>query len=152
MFKVAILVAVFALESLFLTHIADAANLRQSPAVAQAATDQVDCLVCQFGQPDPTYDCATGAHFDLADGRLQFVCLSDDDFSGASFRNADLTHADFARAKLDYADLAGARLSSASFRGADLSHVKGLTQTQLDEACGDAATKLPRGLSVKTCS
>jgi uncharacterized protein YjbI with pentapeptide repeats len=152
MYKIAILVAVFALESLYLTHSAMGADLGRSPTATRAADDRSDCLVCQFGQPDPSYDCATGAHFDVADGRLQFVCLSDDDFSGASFRNTDLTNADFARAKLDYADFAGARLSSASFRGTDLSHVKGLTQTQLDEACGDAATKLPRGLSVKVCS
>src|SRR5579863_10292730 len=147
MFKVAILVAAFALESMYLTHAAEAADLRLSASQAQAADDR-DCLVCQFGQPDPSYNCATAAHFEVADGRLQFVCLSDDDFSGASFRNADLSNADFAHAKLDNADFAGARLSSASFRGADLSHVKGLTQMQLDEACGDAATKLPQGLSV----
>ncbi len=160
MFKVAILVAIFALEGMFLTHKAEAADIAQaadillSSAQAQAAnvTDHDDCLVCQFGTPDPSYDCATGAHFDVADGRLIFVCLSDDDFSGASFRNADLSSADFARARLDYADFTGARLSLASFRGADLSHVKGLTQKQLNEACGDAYTRLPQGLSVKTCS
>jgi len=150
MFKVALFVAVFALESLYLTHLTEAADLRPSVAVTSENPD--DCLVCHFGQPDPAYDCATGAHFDVADGRLNFVCLSDDDFSGASFRNADLSSADFARARLNYADFTGARLSSASFRGADLTHVKGLTQRQLDEACGDAVTKLPQGLSVKTCS
>jgi hypothetical protein len=36
--------------------------------------------------------------------------------------------------------------------GADLSHVKGLTQKQSHEACGDAGTRLPQGLIVKTCS
>jgi len=148
-FKICLIVFVFALESAILTH-AEAAAL--APAVTNDAGAQGDCLVCQFGEPDPTYDCATGAHFDVADGRLMFVCLSDDDFSGASFRNADLSGADFTRARLDYADFTGATLSLARFKGADLSLAKGLTQKQLDDACGDADTKLPQGLSVKSCS
>jgi hypothetical protein len=36
--------------------------------------------------------------------------------------------------------------------GADLSGAKGLDQDQLDEACGDGGTRLPRGLSLrKSC-
>lgn len=146
MFKIAAIVFAFALESAIMVHNAEAA----SPA--QADADHGDCLVCQFGEPDPTYDCATGAHFDVADGRLMFVCLSDDDFSGASFRNADLSGSDFDRARLAYADFTGATLAYTHFKGADLSRAKGLTQQQLDSACGDADTKLPQGLSVKSCS
>ena len=48
-------------------------------------------------------------------------------------------------------DLTGAKTSITSFLGTDLTHVKGLTQSQLDVACGDAATKLPPGLKVHTC-
>lgn len=42
--------------------------------------------------------------------------------------------------------LRGARLS-----GADLSTVVGLTQADLEGACGDATTRLPHGLSVLPC-
>jgi hypothetical protein len=35
--------------------------------------------------------------------------------------------------------------------GADLSGAKGLDQDQLDEACGDGGTRLPRGLTLKSC-
>jgi hypothetical protein len=51
--------------------------------------------------------------------------------TGADFRGADLTHA--------------------VLRAADLSSARGLRQDQLDEACGDGTTKLPRGLTVGTC-
>ena len=35
--------------------------------------------------------------------------------------------------------------------GADLSGATGLTQKQLDQACGDKETKLPEGLTIKPC-
>jgi hypothetical protein len=46
---------------------------------------------------------------------------------------------------LSLADLERANLIDADLRGAYLSGAK-LTQEQLDEACGDANTKLPEGL------
>ena len=52
---------------------------------------------------------------------------------------------------LSGADLTGAKTSITSFLGTDLSHVKGLTQAQLDVACGDSKTKLPPGLTIHTC-
>ena len=55
------------------------------------------------------------------------------------------------RTILNGADLTGAKTSITSFLGTDLRHVKGLTQAQLDVACGDAATKLPPGLRVHNC-
>jgi hypothetical protein len=52
---------------------------------------------------------------------------------------------------LDGADLTGAKTSITSFLGTDLRHVKGLTQAQLDVACGDVKTLLPTGLKIHTC-
>ncbi|OYX91377.1 MAG: hypothetical protein B7Y78_12300, partial [Caulobacter sp. 35-67-4] len=49
------------------------------------------------------------------------------------------------------ADLRGADFSGAVLGGADLSGARGLDQDQLDEACGDGSTRLPRGLSVRSC-
>jgi uncharacterized protein YjbI with pentapeptide repeats len=74
------------------------------------------------------------------------------DFSGASFRDTDLAGANLAHAKLDDADFTNADLSITSFKGTDLSHARGLTQKQLDQACGDANTKPPFGLRIRTCS
>ncbi len=48
--------------------------------------------------------------------------------------------------------MTGARLDATSVKGTDLRHVIGLTQQQLGEACGDATTKAPAGMQVRTCT
>ena len=65
----------------------------------------------------------------------------------------DLANVSIPEANLSYANLSGANLSGANLSGADLRGGGGLTQTQLDEACGDANTKLPEGFKPpKPCS
>ena len=49
------------------------------------------------------------------------------------------------------ANLAGTDMESAVITGADLSLARGLTQAQLDAACGDEMTRLPPGLEIKEC-
>jgi uncharacterized protein YjbI with pentapeptide repeats len=71
--------------------------------------------------------------------------------SGASFRNTDLSHVDLSGAVLKNADLTGAKLILANIQGADLSTAKGLTQAQINYACGDDTTKLPPRLHVQFC-
>ena len=56
-----------------------------------------------------------------------------------------------AKEKLAGADFRDADLSRTDFRGSDLSRARNLTQDQLNEACGDSATRAPRGLEVRTC-
>lgn len=72
-------------------------------------------------------------------------------FSSASFAGADLTNATFVGAYLQGANFRGARLSGVNFSGAEMDHAVGLTQAQLNGACGDASTQLPRGLRVNAC-
>jgi hypothetical protein len=79
----------------------------------------------------------------LGFGRLQRPFdLYRANLSGQWLRGADLRNADVRDANLIGADLSGANLSA----------VRSLTQTQLDEACGNASTKLPEGLTLKPCS
>ncbi len=47
---------------------------------------------------------------------------------------------------MDGTRMAQARTFLTRFEGVNLSRVLGLTQAQLDSACGDAATRLPSGL------
>ena len=54
---------------------------------------------------------------------------------------------DFTGADLTEVDLSGAYTLQANFAGVDLSGTRGLTQGQLEDACGDDATKLPAGLT-----
>ncbi len=68
------------------------------------------------------------------------------DFRGADLRGAYLIAANLSRADLRVADLIGADLRDADLRGADLRDSLFLTQTQLNAAKGDAATKLPETL------
>lgn len=72
-------------------------------------------------------------------------------FSGSSFAGADLTNGSFVGAYLDGANFSGATLNGANFAGASLERATGLTQGRLNQACGDEATQLPRGLSIPHC-
>lgn len=71
--------------------------------------------------------------------------------TGASFARADLTNASFVGAYLQGANFSGARLSGVNFSGAEMNRAIGLSQGQLNGACGDDSTLLPRGLSIPRC-
>jgi uncharacterized protein YjbI with pentapeptide repeats len=123
-------------------------------AVAKIHGGIVDCVGCNLAGADLTNTCVKdhdlhGADFTGANATL--MCMSFANFTGVSFRGAELSGANLAGAKLDGADLTGAKTSITSFLGTDLTHVKGLTQRQLDVACGDVTTKLPPGLRIHTC-
>ena len=72
-------------------------------------------------------------------------------FGGASFAGANLTNATFVGTFLEGASFRAANLSGANFSGAEMARATGLTQAQLDRACGDQATVLPRGLRIPAC-
>ncbi|MDT8912779.1 pentapeptide repeat-containing protein [Amycolatopsis sp. PS_44_ISF1] len=73
--------------------------------------------------------------------------LKDADLRGANLRGAYLIAADLRDADLRLADLIGADLRDADLRGTDLTGSLFLTQSQVNAARGDAATKLPSGRS-----
>jgi uncharacterized protein YjbI with pentapeptide repeats len=72
-------------------------------------------------------------------------------FSSSNFSGANLTNAGFVGAYLEGASFAGATLTGANFSGASLEQATGLTQSRLNQACGDEATRLPTGLSIPRC-
>lgn len=72
-------------------------------------------------------------------------------FTGATFRKTDLTDAILVGASFDGADFSGANLTNANISGAELSRARGLTQAQINRACGDNSTELPGGLKVQQC-
>jgi uncharacterized protein YjbI with pentapeptide repeats len=124
-------------------------------AVARIHGGIVDCVGCELAGADLSNTCVKahdlhGADFDGAKAVL--MCMSYANFSGATFRGTDLSGANLAHANLDGADLSGATMTITSIKGTDLTRAKGLTQAQLDTACGDAETKLSAGLAVHTCS
>ena len=72
-------------------------------------------------------------------------------FSSSNFSGANLTNASFVGAYLEGARFSGATLTGLNLSGAQLSRAIGLTQRQLDQACGDEATVLPGSLSIPRC-
>jgi uncharacterized protein YjbI with pentapeptide repeats len=68
------------------------------------------------------------------------------DLQGANLRGAYLIGADLRGADLRLADFIGADLRDTDLSGADLTGCLFLTQSQVNAAKGDAATKLPPAL------
>ena len=115
------------------------------------------------------------AHANLKGADLTHANLREADLVGANLQGARLFRAslngaslwgtDLRGANLQGAHLAGAAFRGAMFgpgsadpinhetdlRGADLTRAFGLTQKQLDQACGDEKTYLPKGLTIKLC-
>lgn len=144
-----------ALFLIFLLIVAAVPARAANPAqVARIHGGIVDCVGCDLSGADLTNTCVKekdlhGANFDGANATL--MCMSFANFTGASFRGTELSGANLAHAKLDGADMTGAKTAITSFLGTDLRKVKGLTQDQVNAACGDAQTKLPPGLTVHIC-
>ena len=72
-------------------------------------------------------------------------------FTGASFAGANMTNASFVGAYLQGANFRGAHLDGVNFSGAEMDRAVGLTQAQLQKACGDASTVTPRNIALHTC-
>ena len=73
--------------------------------------------------------------------------LRGSDLRKADLRGAYLIAADLRQADLRQADLIGVDLRDADLRGADLTGALFLTQSQVNAARGDEATKLPDGVT-----
>ena len=87
----------------------------------------------------------------FAGGDLRDVNAYGAVLTAASFARADLTNASFVGTYLQGANFSGARLSGVNFSGAEMDRAVGLTQAQLNQACGDDTTQLPRGFSIPRC-
>lgn len=102
---------------------------------------------------------ATNSEFEAAnftETDLRRATLADAHCPRARFERASLVNADGRRANFTRASFAGADVTNMNFDGADLSGAdlrgaRGLTQAQLNDACGDARTRLPRGMRVGRC-
>lgn len=90
---------------------------------------------------DAILENATLVKANLREAFLQRTNLKGADLQGSSLVNASLAKA----------NLQGAILRGADFSGAFLGNCKGLTQKQLDDACGNEKTNLPTGLLIKYC-
>lgn len=97
------------------------------------------------------------ANGDFRNARFVRTVMARADGGGANFADADFTDAilddgRFLHARFGQARFVRTRMARADFSGADLSQVVGLTQAQLAEACGDAATRTPPRLTIRRCA
>lgn len=152
------------------------ASLMAAPSFAQDASEIAlvqggkSCPGCNLFQAELSYK---DAHkMDLSNARLRQADLSLSTYDDVDFSNANLSVSNLFGLRLNRANLrdanlqraiavgaffgssylGGADLSGANFSGADLSLARGLLQTQLNAACGDAHTRLPKGLIIPSCS
>jgi len=144
-------------------------NQAERDAIAARVRGGASCAGCDLFQIDLAYQSVagrdfTGARIRQADfslvtadrARLRGANLSLTNFFGARLSSADLTDTNLEGATLVGAYLGGARfagavLTGANLSGAELAGAIGLTQAQLNTACGDAATTLPAGMTVPAC-
>lgn len=85
----------------------------------------------------------------LGSAELEHADLTGATLTGASLISADLDGANLSGADLSGAMLGRASLSGANLDGANLETARNLTQQQLDDAHGNAQTRLPPGLFLR---
>lgn len=138
-------------------------------AIAARVRDGAACAGCDLFQAELAYHDISARDFSgsrLRQAELSLVTadrtrfrranLSVANLFGGRFSNADFTEANLSRGIGVGGYFAGARFDSAriegmNFSGAELAHAIGLTQAQLDTACGDASTTLPPGMTIPSC-
>jgi uncharacterized protein YjbI with pentapeptide repeats len=143
--------------------------LAQNPAQIARAGGGANCPGCNLFQADYSNKDMKGRNFAGARLRQSDLSLSVMNrtsfaradlrdvnaygavFSSANFAGADLTNATFVGTFLEGSNFSGARLAGANFSGAEMHRVSGLSQAQLNTACGDGSTLLPPGMRIPAC-
>ncbi len=152
-----------------------ATSLLAVPAFAQTAASistvksGKSCAGCNLFQAELAYTNGRGMNLSgsrLRQSNLSLATYDNVNLSGANLSVANLFGArfnrcDFARANLSDAtavgayfgssNMAGADLSNTNLSGANLARTRGLTQSQLNRACGDHSTRLPKGKTIPRC-
>jgi uncharacterized protein YjbI with pentapeptide repeats len=106
---------------------------------------------------DASFESAELQRSNFANARLSNVTFTKADLGRSHFDGAEVGGSRFSLTNLARADFRGARFSApvdfdraffflTRIEGVDLSAATGLTQWQLDMACGDDKTVLPEGL------
>jgi uncharacterized protein YjbI with pentapeptide repeats len=167
-----IVIAVAAIGAMSLTAFAQTPD--QNEASRKATAERLvmgakTCANCDLFQVDLSYEELEARN--LTGARLRQADLSLSTFDNSKFAGANMSvvnafgiraeHADFSDVNFEDAVLVGGSFNGAKFNnanfakanlsGSDLSTATGLTQAQLNVACGDAETRLPKGLVLPAC-
>lgn len=158
-----------------LTALIAAHLILSTPAVAQSQyeIDTVragkSCTKCNLFQADFSYahinnvdlsgarlrqanmTLSTMRRVDFAGANLSVANLFGGDFTNSNFSGANLTDSTLVGGYFEGANFSGANLTNTNFGGSDLKTAIGLTQRQLNHACGDKLTQLRDGLTIPRC-
>lgn len=144
-------------------------NQAERDATAQRVRAGASCAGCDLFQIDLSYQNVSGRNFTgsrIRQADFTIAIADRANFTGANLSltnmfGARVTGANFTGANLDGASLVGvhfgsarmtgARMEGANLSGAELANAQGLTQAQLNTACGDATTTLPQGMTIPAC-
>ena len=129
-------------------HDCEGCNLFQAE-LSYRDLEKVNLSGSRLRQADLSLSTMNNANFRAAN--LSVANLFAGRFTSADFRDADLSQSNMVGAYFGSADFHGAKLAGANVSGAEMATAKGLTQAQLDQACGDEATELPEGLRIPSC-
>lgn len=144
-------------------------NQTERDAIAERVRNGASCPGCDLFQISLAYQSIAGRNF--AGARIRQADLSLATADRANFRGANMSLTNFFGARLSGADLrdanlegatlvgvylggarlGGALLTGANLSGAELAGALGLSQSQLNTACGDATTALPPGMTIPHC-
>lgn len=167
-----ILIALAAIGAMGLTALAQTPeqNALSRQATARSLIDGAKaCTGCDVFQTDLSYQELTDR--DLSGARIRQADLSLSTFDRTKFTGADMPIVNAFSVRADVADFtnvnfedvvlvggwfgrsnfAGAKFGNANLSGSDFTGAKGMSQSQLDTACGDAGTKLLTGLTIVPC-
>ncbi len=123
-------------------------NLFQADLAYLDAKD-IDVSGARLRQSD--MQLATFDNWNLSGANISVANLFGARFNKSNFSNANLQRATMVGAYFGSSQFNGADLTAANISGADLSIARGLVQSQLDRACGDNSTMLPKGMTVPLC-
>lgn len=144
-------------------------NQAERDAVAGRVRGGASCAACDLFQIDLAYQNVSGRNFAgsrIRQADLTIAIADRTDFSGANlsltnmfglratranFTGANLSETSMVGAHLGGARMTGAVLTGANLSGAELVDAVGLTQEQLNTACGDGTTTLPAGMTISRC-
>lgn len=144
-------------------------NQAERDAIAARVRGGASCAGCDLFQIDLAYQAVSGRDFSRARIRQADLSVAIADrtsfaranasltnffgarLTGADFTEANVSEATFVGAYLGGARFANAVLTGADFSGAEMGSARGLTQEQLNTACGDATTILPTGMTIPSC-
>lgn len=171
--RAALFAALFAITTPAFAQVSDTGgpitNQTERDAIAGRVRGGASCAACDLFQIDLAYQNVSGRDFSgsrVRQADLTIAIADRTDFSGANlsltnmfglratranFTNANLSGASVVGAHLGGARMNGAVLTGANLSGAELGDAVGLTQEQLNTACGDATTILPDGMTIAHC-